>query len=1392
MPDEAPGPGRPGRALDEAAAREADHAARLLGYLRDLARARRRPSRDLADHDHVHWLAGLPGDVYVEADAGPGEVLFSVPVIPLTPPVVLEEFDGWLALRNWYRILRDLSGEEAVLATGLLSWRPAVHDHLLSTPVRIVLDERTERVDVVLAGHTTLRDRELLSGHPGFRPADWIADAVQTGQGFGLNASVGDVLRKWCQVALTSPADYREDWTPDADAASPVPRLRLAPALVVRPAGREAVGDHHAKLLSLLPRGVPEGVARFVSSELKPQVMHIPERAPETVPDLLAGLLARGRRVLVATSGPAASAALRSALPPGLAALTATDASMAARVADAIRASGDPGVDALAEREEAAALRVAEITERLRGGEPAEPPPDLRGEEPELSWMPVRPDLPPGPPISRSEAAELVVLLAEETAERKARTEQRDVDPGALPSAAYVRTLIEAETAAAERAERSRTELSQLLRDGDVTLLARLDGDASVVGAALRDLGLEGHPGGWNPSDLAVRALGDALAERRPLIWARVVEMTSRAQWAEHALGELRGHRVELPSDADLRGLAAAAQDLRAYLADGGALKRGPLRSGAQRQAEPLLATVKVDGAAPTTPELLDIVHTDLMVRITCRELQYVWEAAGISFPADLPPDERVARFVRAHARLARVRDAMTALDSTRRLLERSGFRVPLVHPIQWHDYAAALRNALEGLGVGRATADLDALRDSIGPADGDDPPELRAALTAVDARDAAAYGRALGALAEARHERSRQIRCEELVARVRAVHPDLANLMVATDGDEVWHVRTRRWDDAWTWARRRAASTGPAAADRLRDALAEAEDALRKARAALTAARAAASALARSGPDIVPAWILPLWRVPDVLPPAPDGFDVVIVDGEHEAGAEALFVLWHAPRTILVGPSGPDLPPPEGPPPSPRLPSDLHEVITPTTPLFAALTTPRTPPSPAARPLSERPDATQRDIPIQPPSPVSDPPAHKEADPRARDPRAGERPDVTQQDLRPRPPAAAREGAETRPRDPRPLERPKEPRQDARGRTPARPQGTASGPGERPDVTQQDVRARPPARPGAGPSGQGVPPRRLDAARREPQGTEQQGQGEAPPRPGGRGGSLPPRRLDAMRRDEPAQESGVQATGPNPRVPEPEHAPPPGRSDIPAIWGKPGPLPDPPPQPRPTQQAQPPQQPQPRPQPKTPARTEPPHQQPPQQAQPRPQPEASARTESPRQQPPQQGRPRPQSEAPARAEPSQQQPPQQAQPRPQPEASARTESPRQQPPQQGRPRPQSEAPARAEPSQQQSPQQGQPRPQSEPPARAEGPPERRAGGGSGGQAKVRRGRSIASYKRPELVEIVGHVAELEPDLTDDQIVELVTRLLGCPEDEALLVGARLRYAVEAYREGTR
>jgi very-short-patch-repair endonuclease len=53
---------------------------------------------------------------------------------------------------------------------------------------------------------------------------------------------------------------------------------------------------------------------------------------------------------------------------------------------------------------------------------------------------------------------------------------------------------------------------------------------------------------------------------------------------------------------------------------------------------------------------------------------------------------------------------------------------------------------------------------------------------------------------------------------------------------------------------------------------------------------------------DAVPAWIMPLQRIVETIPPTPDAFDVVIVDEASQAGLDALFLLWLAPRVIIVG----------------------------------------------------------------------------------------------------------------------------------------------------------------------------------------------------------------------------------------------------------------------------------------------------------------------------------------------------------------------------------------------------------------------------------------------------------------------------------------------------------
>jgi hypothetical protein len=62
--------------------------------------------------------------------------------------------------------------------------------------------------------------------------------------------------------------------------------------------------------------------------------------------------------------------------------------------------------------------------------------------------------------------------------------------------------------------------------------------------------------------------------------------------------------------------------------------------------------------------------------------------------------------------------------------------------------------------------------------------------------------------------------------------------------------------------------------------------------------------------------------------------------------------------------------------------------------------------------------------------------------------------------------------------------------------------------------------------------------------------------------------------------------------------------------------------------------------------------------------------------------------------------------------------------------------------------------------------------------------------RSIATYKRAELVEIVARAAADGVPRDDDELVEAARALLDCPPDEELLVGARLHYAVTAFRAG--
>ncbi|WP_354560879.1 MULTISPECIES: AAA domain-containing protein [unclassified Rhodococcus (in: high G+C Gram-positive bacteria)] len=65
---------------------------------------------------------------------------------------------------------------------------------------------------------------------------------------------------------------------------------------------------------------------------------------------------------------------------------------------------------------------------------------------------------------------------------------------------------------------------------------------------------------------------------------------------------------------------------------------------------------------------------------------------------------------------------------------------------------------------------------------------------------------------------------------------------------------------------------------------------------------RVAARAAMQDAQTVVPAWVMPIAQVLSSIPPQQNAFDVVIVDEASQAEITSMFLMWLAPRVIVVG----------------------------------------------------------------------------------------------------------------------------------------------------------------------------------------------------------------------------------------------------------------------------------------------------------------------------------------------------------------------------------------------------------------------------------------------------------------------------------------------------------
>ena len=374
---------------------------------------------------------------------------------------------------------------------------------------------------------------------------------------------------------------------------------------------------------------------------------------------------------------------------------------------------------------------------------------------------------------------------------------------------------------------------------------------------------------------------------------------------------------------------------------------RQRLQSKEQRAAASLLATCTIDGQQPETADELLAVLERLKAEKAVIEAARGWAQVGV------PDDQGVlavqlSRLTDRAADLQQVAAFGTARDAVDTLLVQQNVRVPITAPQAWDALCKAVAAAQSRIAAARSARVLDAMEQRLAQisanSDGEPIPELEAARQALRGRDAEAYQRALADLRTAHEQQSEQWSCDALLERVRAAHPLLADTMEDTATDPLWRNRLAELSEAWAWARARAfceEKRTPGRDQQLQTKLDDAESRLREVTGQLAAEHAWVHCLMRMGQEqrqalqaykqsmaqfgkgtgryapryrrqaaqamsiaqqAVPAWVMPLPQVAETIPPQHDSFDVVIVDEASQVGIDALFLLWLAPRVIVVG----------------------------------------------------------------------------------------------------------------------------------------------------------------------------------------------------------------------------------------------------------------------------------------------------------------------------------------------------------------------------------------------------------------------------------------------------------------------------------------------------------
>lgn len=378
-----------------------------------------------------------------------------------------------------------------------------------------------------------------------------------------------------------------------------------------------------------------------------------------------------------------------------------------------------------------------------------------------------------------------------------------------------------------------------------------------------------------------------------------------------------------------------------------GSPKVGAFTSKTVKLAEPFFAAVKINDLPATTKEQLATFIDWVDASRTVSALDQAWPV-NVVIPDEDTLDEKVQWHVTEVAQLDKVLALGDQLEAERQWFQSNKLPVPdwnkledirryadLVEAAAAADDAVAAATPVERLhGYLRTQAQLPTR-----------PPITMELLAAVRDRDVDAYAAAHARLHHL-YDVARAVADRDRIRReLDRSAPALASDIAANPAAAEWDSRIGAYEEAWKWEMtgRWILAQDSEDANALKVSLNAVEDQIRHevehlaaerawghavaperltgaARANLTqyaqlvsrlgkgtgkyAAKqrvAIAEAMDRCRPS-VPVWIMPLYRIAEQVHVEPNLYDVVIVDEASQAGLEASFLQYLAPKMVVIG----------------------------------------------------------------------------------------------------------------------------------------------------------------------------------------------------------------------------------------------------------------------------------------------------------------------------------------------------------------------------------------------------------------------------------------------------------------------------------------------------------